>query len=123
MLGVKGMELVWFHVTDWNRSKQFYTETLGMQITFVDEEMGWMELRDPENLVVLALKKWTFNEPMPTGGGGCPIIQVEDLASTKEELETRGVEFAGPVIEVQGIRRLATFYDPDGNPVSLTQIW
>ncbi|MBL7032873.1 MAG: VOC family protein [Candidatus Delongbacteria bacterium] len=123
MIGVKGMELVWFFVTDWNSAKSFYRDTLGFKLVFVDDDEGWAEFQPEESQTRLAIKHWRLVSPSPRGGGGCPVIQVEDLDKAIAGLEQQGVAMAGPIQAVEGMKRHITFYDPDGNPIQLTQVW
>ncbi len=123
MIGVKGMELVWFFVSDWKSAVSFYRDTLGFKLVFVDDEEGWAEFRPGELEVRLAIKHWRLKSPSPRGGGGCPVIQVENLDATIAQLQEQGVTMAGPVQEVEGMKKHVTFYDPDGNPIQLSQVW
>lgn len=123
MIGVKGMELIWFFVIDWKSAMSFYRDNLGLKLLFVDEDEGWAEFQIGESETKLAIKHWKLQSPAPRGGGGCPVIQVEDLDKAIADLTDKGVKMAGTVQEVEGMKRHSTLYDPDGNPIQLTQIW
>ena len=45
-------------------------------------------------------------------------LQVEDVASARAELESRGVEFHGDILD-SGVCHMAFFKDPDGNALML----
>ncbi|MFN8124424.1 MAG: VOC family protein [Thermoleophilia bacterium] len=49
---------------------------------------------------------------------GHPALHVDDVAAARAELEAKGVEFLGPVIDT-GVCRMALFRDPDGNDLML----
>jgi catechol 2,3-dioxygenase-like lactoylglutathione lyase family enzyme len=50
---------------------------------------------------------------------GAPIaLQVDDVPAARAELESRGVEFRGDVVD-SGVCHQAFFADPDGNALGL----
>jgi CreA protein len=44
---------------------------------------------------------------------------VEDIEAARRRLEQREVRFDGPTRTIEGLVKLATFYDPDGNTFML----
>ncbi len=49
------------------------------------------------------------------GGGATLTFGVKDIDAAREQVEAKGVRFDGPTREIEGLVKLATFYDPDGN--------
>jgi predicted enzyme related to lactoylglutathione lyase len=47
-----------------------------------------------------------------------PALHVDDVAAAKAELEGKGVEFLGDIIDT-GVCHMALFRDPDGNDLML----
>ena len=47
-----------------------------------------------------------------------PALHVDDVAATRAELEAKGVEFAGDILDT-GVCHMAFFTDPDGNDLML----
>lgn len=47
-----------------------------------------------------------------------PALHVEDVADAKAELEAKGVEFQGDILDT-GVCHMAFFSDPDGNDLML----
>jgi hypothetical protein len=45
-------------------------------------------------------------------------LHVEDVAAARAELESRGVQFMGDILDT-GVCHMAFFADPDGNPLML----
>jgi catechol 2,3-dioxygenase-like lactoylglutathione lyase family enzyme len=45
-------------------------------------------------------------------------LHVDDVAATRAELETKGVSFAGDILDT-GVCQMAFFTDPDGNDLML----
>lgn len=110
----KRLDVISYAVTDWQRAKKFYTETLSLPVAnFFGDEVGWMELGDKDG-TNLALTPWTGQGEMPTRGGAVAVFEVADAFKVIEELRRRGVRCDDP-IGVPGMVTWANFYDPDGN--------
>jgi catechol 2,3-dioxygenase-like lactoylglutathione lyase family enzyme len=80
--------------TDAERSRAFYVETLGLR----PDEQGRLEFAPQKN--------------------AHPALHVDDVAAAREELEGRGVEFFGDILDT-GVCHMAFFTDPDGNDLML----
>ena len=104
-----------YAVTDWERAKRFYKETLGLPVLGGEVEVeGWMEFGDMEG-AHLAIMPWPGPGPLPSPeGGGLAIFSVDDAVQAVAELRKRGVRCDDP-IPVPGMVTWANFYDPDGN--------
>jgi catechol 2,3-dioxygenase-like lactoylglutathione lyase family enzyme len=95
------------------RSRAFYVETLGLR---PDERSGnefWIGetcfgIWEPARMGM------EF-QPQPNG---IVLLQVEDVAATRAELEEKGVEFVGDTFDT-GVCHMANFTDPDGNVLVL----
>jgi hypothetical protein len=46
---------------------------------------------------------------------------VKDIDAARKVLESKKVRFDGPTQEIPGMVKLATFFDPDGNPMMFYQ--
>ena len=112
------MFLAWYPVTDLDRAKEFYGNTLGLKKTY--EMQGWAEFGSSENgpSVGLSLVK----EPPPASGGATVVFRVPDLEVARKNLEKHGVGFEGEVMEVPGVVRIGTFRDPFQNRVQFAQM-
>lgn len=106
-------------VTDWNASRAWYSEKLGLQEQFASEEAGWADFVGPGGASI-GLNDLR-GEAHPGGGGTVITFGVADIDSARSELEAKGVQFAGPTEDIPGMVRLATFTDPDGNVMMLAQ--
>ena len=108
-----------YNVTDWQRSKKFYAETLELPVAaFISDEVGWMEF-GLEGGTHLAMSQWTGSGPFQKQiGGGIAIFAVEDAYATVAELRKRGVK-CEDVVAIPQMVTFATFYDPDGNMLQL----
>ena len=112
---IKKLGVVSYTVSDWQKAKKFYSETLGLPVAaFITDEVGWMEFGEKES-VHLAIMLWNRPGPMPKGpGGGIAVFEVDDAYAAVAELRKKGVK-CDDVIAVPNMVTYADFYDPDGN--------
>lgn len=117
---VKRLSTVWYYVSDWERAKQFYGETLGLPVAFAMEQAGWLEYGKPGH-PTLALNRWDRAEPMPPPqNDGIAVLEVENVRAFIDDLRARGVR-CDDVEEIPGTVILGTFYDPDGHRLQAAQ--
>lgn len=116
---LKALVDVSYNVSDWQRSKKFYGETLGLPVAaFIDDQVGWMEFGEKEG-THLAISLWRGPGPMPAGNGSATaIFSVEDAYAAVAELRRRGVR-CDDVIAIPQMVTYAAFYDPDGNELQV----
>jgi lactoylglutathione lyase len=114
-------------VSDMDRSKDFYTRTLGMQLR--RESQDWIEFAK-EGSTVLALhpiKKKTakqdkLNKQIKKSGSAILVgFNVSDLQSTCEELEKKNVKFYKNM-SIEHFGKHAIIEDPDGHLISLAEM-
>ena len=103
---------VWYGVGDLDAAQAFYTERLGFEELYRDNEGRWMRL--VRNGAELALAE------SPEQTGAVLAVDVEDVKKEADRLREAGVD-VGVVLEVTGMIRLVDVYDPDGNRLQLTQ--
>lgn len=120
-MGINHIQVVSIPVSDQERAKSFYVETLGFALKgdapFGDERR-WIEVVPHGATTSLSLVSWF--DSMPPGSLQGIVLGCEDIDTTYAELADRGVEFDGPVTEeFWGL--YATFKDPDGNGWVLSQ--
>jgi len=104
-------------VSDLERSVAWYRELLGFELIYKLDDMGWCELRTPWKGISIGLGQ----SETPTTGGTTPVFGVEDIDAARSHLETNGVRFDGETQVIPDMVKLATFYDPDGNPWMLAE--
>jgi catechol 2,3-dioxygenase-like lactoylglutathione lyase family enzyme len=102
-------------VTDVERSKAFYGETLGLPMT---SEQGFPEFKLGDNgfLYLLSLEAIGSQFRAPHDAGFA--LRVPDVEAARAELEEKGVAFNGPTLDT-GVCHMAFFADPDGNQIVL----
>ena len=95
---------------DIKRAKQFYTETLGLEIE--SEGESDMEFRCGQVTLDVFEPSSIGQEFAPSPAG--IALRVDDVDETRAELEAKGVQFDGETL-VTEVCRMAFFKDPDGN--------
>jgi catechol 2,3-dioxygenase-like lactoylglutathione lyase family enzyme len=98
---------------DWERSRAFYVDTLGLRPDDKAEAEFWVGqtcfgIWEPKRLGM---------EFSPQKNGHV-ALHVDDVQATRQELEAKGVEFAGDILDT-GVCHMAFFTDPDGNDLML----
>jgi len=111
---VEEVDFVSVLTQDIARAKQFYAETLGLPIeTESENDMEFtlgqvtLDVFDPSSL---------GQEFAPSPAG--IAIRVPNVAAARAELEAKGVQFDGEVLDT-GVCHFAFFKDPDGNRLML----
>jgi catechol 2,3-dioxygenase-like lactoylglutathione lyase family enzyme len=99
-------------------SISWFQEVLGFSEIFRAPEAGWAEITTSVEGVSLGFGE---NETVNGAGGNTPVFGVADIAAARAELEGKGVKFDGDTIEIPGMVKLATFFDPDGNTYMLAE--
>ncbi len=103
-------------VSDLSASKAWYQEVLGFQLLFELPDQEFCELASPVDRVTVGLSQ--VGE-IKAGSGTTLTFGVTSMETARSELERQGVRFDGPTEEIPGIVKLASFFDPDGNRLTL----
>lgn len=98
---------------DPDRSRSFYRDTLGLRPDEHGEYEQWagntcFGIWEPERLGM----------PFVAQKGNHWALGCDDVAATRSELEAKGVQFQGGVLDT-GVCHMAFFSDPDGNDLML----
>ena len=104
------------NVKDIDASIAWFNEMLGFEEIF--KVPGWAEVSTPTAGVTIGLAE---SETTEGSGGTTAVLGVTDIGAARAELETKGVRFEGDIVEMPGLVKLATFYDPDGNRYMFAQ--
>jgi len=105
-------------VSDYDRSLAWYRDVLGWDVVFELTEWKWAQLQSPVEGLLVGIGQ---SERVKEGGGATLTFTVKDIAVARGSLEAQGVRFDGETREIDGMVKLATFYDPDGNALMLSQ--
>ncbi len=108
--------LVSIQARDFERAVTFYTEVLGLALSFRHGSL-WAEVRAPGLTVGIE----TAGDGTVVGGGTTSVVfEVSDIARVVDGLRARGVSFLGPVQETF-YGKTASFSDCEGNPILLIE--
>ena len=105
-------------VSDYDRSLAWYRDVLGWNVVFELTDWKWAQLQSPVKDLLVGIGQ---SEQVREGGGATLTFTVKDIAAARGSLEAQGVRFDGETREIEGMVKLATFYDPDGNALMLSQ--
>jgi CreA protein len=104
-------------VSDRHSSAEWYNSMLGFEALYHADEAGWSELRTNTPGVTLGLGEHT----KPAPGNCVPVLGIDDLDAARQKLEQADVKFDGATETIEGMVKIATFYDPDGHAFMLAQ--
>jgi catechol 2,3-dioxygenase-like lactoylglutathione lyase family enzyme len=104
-------------VTDMQRSTTFYAETLGLPWLNEGSEQ-WPEFQLGENVSLYLMDPRNIGGEFRGPHTAHIALRVPDVAATRAELESRGVQFEGDIFDT-GVCHMAFFKDPDGNQLML----
>jgi predicted enzyme related to lactoylglutathione lyase len=113
---VTGVDFVPFSTQDLDRSMDFYGTKLGLPRSVYVPERNYAEFETGN--VTLSI---VVGEAMGIGHNvnrTAMALHVDDVAAARGELERRGVQFHGDILDT-GVCHMAFFEDPDGNALML----
>lgn len=124
---LKGIDVAVLFVTDLERSKGFYRDTLGIPLQFEDPNSSMFQLEKTMLILlnVTAARDLLSDDAVaasrPAGASSQLVSFVDDVDATYMELVARGVEFLRKPIDREWGMRTAHFKDPDGNIWEIAQ--
>ena len=113
---ITGTDFIAVPTQDYEKAAQFYGDVLGLEF---GKRWGNMPAGEFEtgNLTIAVMQSDAFGIEFKPHSH--PIeFHVDDFEAAKAELESRGVEFQGEVID-SGVCFQAFFSDPDGNALAI----
>jgi catechol 2,3-dioxygenase-like lactoylglutathione lyase family enzyme len=118
-MSITNIQLLSVPVTDQERAKDFYVNTLGFDLV-ADTSMGpgqrWVQVRPKGAETSITLVDWF--ETMPAGSLKGLVIETDDLPGDIEALGGRGMTITDEIQDAPW-GRFVTFTDPDGNGLIL----
>jgi catechol 2,3-dioxygenase-like lactoylglutathione lyase family enzyme len=113
---VRGTDFVFVPVTSFERAERFYGGVLGLECSarYRNEIGGEFETGTLSIQVIDVAKIGQEFRP----AGGAIALRVDDVASARADLESRGVSFHGETMD-SGVCHQAVFEDEDGNKLIL----
>jgi catechol 2,3-dioxygenase-like lactoylglutathione lyase family enzyme len=120
-MAVRDVKVISVPVSDQERAKAFYVDTLGFELTRDDDSIPgirWVQVTPKEASISLTLVTWF--ETMPPGSLQGLVLGSSDLRGDCEALAAADVEFERP-LEEQPWGLEAVIRDPDGNRLVLQE--
>jgi catechol 2,3-dioxygenase-like lactoylglutathione lyase family enzyme len=116
MTPITGTDFITVATQDFETAARFYRDVLGLE-----EGKRWGKMPAGEfetgNLTIAVLQSDAFGLEFRANSN--PIeFRVDDFEAAKAELESRGVQFKGDVID-SGVCFQTFFEDPDGNMLAI----
>lgn len=109
-------DLVWIPVVDFDRAKTFYQDELEFELVLEDSDSSWAEFQiSPGAKMAIHGVKATNANPI-----GALVLDVESLEKSELWLRGKGIKLFDKE-EIPGLAKLASFSDPDGNVIQLSQ--
>ena len=105
------------NVSDLERAIEWYKDVLGLELVYKLDRHGWCEMATATKHVTIGLGQTEEQK----AGGTTPTFGVVDIDAARKHLESKDVRFDGDTYEIEGMVRLAMFYDPDGNSFMLAE--
>jgi catechol 2,3-dioxygenase-like lactoylglutathione lyase family enzyme len=121
VVAIQDVIVVSVPVSDQDRAKAFYVDTLGFELVREDDSipgLRWVQVAPKATRIALTLVTWF--ESMPAGSLRGLVLTSDDLQGDYEALQAKGVEFDQPP-QQQPWATEAVFHDPDGNSLVLQQ--
>ncbi|MGE5405625.1 MAG: VOC family protein [Candidatus Saccharibacteria bacterium] len=104
-----------FNVSNLERAIAFYSEKLGFKVLDHDPSRGQAMLSTNSKDCIIGLAEAEAVVPAST----CITFEVANIDQAVQSLQERGIDFAGEIMIVPSVIKLATFYDPDGYKLML----
>ena len=109
---VTGVDFVGVPTRNLDAALAFYGETLGLERSVHVPERKYAEF-ETGNLTLSVFDAEGFGLEHRTNPNAI-ALHVDDVAAARSELEARGVDFTGEILDT-GVCHMAFFSDPDGN--------
>ena len=106
-------------VTDMERARRFYGETLGLP-EIEHPQQGFPEYQLGKNVSLYLLQMENIGQTFTAPHSGSIALRVPDVHEAQAELEAKGVTFEFDESPFDtGVCHMAIFKDPDGNQLML----
>lgn len=121
---ILGIDVSFIHVKDPEMMAKWYEEKLGLNILHKTLDLGWQEFTFPEKPTPTRFAL-DYSGPNSSEVELQPIVisfKVANIFSAVKILQEKGVEFYGEnIVHDVGPTLVATFSDPEGNWMQLSQ--
>jgi predicted enzyme related to lactoylglutathione lyase len=108
---------VWYNVKSIERTLAFYTEKLGFEVLFHNPEWGMAMVKTNTEGCVIGFSEAETVEPATSS----TVFDVENIDDAVSKLKRLDVSFSGEIEVIDDFVKLATFADPDGHSLMLSE--
>ncbi|MDF2659965.1 MAG: lactoylglutathione lyase [Paenibacillus sp.] len=108
---------VWYNVRDIGQSLAFYTGKLGFELLFHDPDSGMAMVKTNTDQCVIGFSQ--AEEVVPSTSS--TVFDVSNMEDAVHTLKQQGVTFIGDIETIPDFVKLATFTDPDGHSLMLSE--
>jgi predicted enzyme related to lactoylglutathione lyase len=116
---IKGLSWVGVRTERYSEVRAFYREGLGLEVDHEDKDFVVFKLPDGGKVEVFGPSDQDHTH---FDTGPVPGFDVDDIEAAREQLESRGAEFIGPIQRWEPTGEAwSHFRGPDGNVYELTQ--
>ena len=116
----KNVNVVQYHVSNWEAAKQFYHDALGWPVAFSSDEAGWCKWGQP-NETHIAINLWKAEYGPRPSHGAVAVLSVDDAHATAAALKAKGIK-VDDVIAIPNMVTYGTFYDLEGNSIQFASM-
>jgi predicted enzyme related to lactoylglutathione lyase len=113
---ISGVDFAGMPTRDLDSAIEFYGSTLGITRSVYLKERNYAEF-ETGNLTVSVFNPEAMGMEHHANPNAI-ALHVDDVAQARAELEDRGVQFTGEILDT-GVCHMAFFTDPDGNALML----
>jgi catechol 2,3-dioxygenase-like lactoylglutathione lyase family enzyme len=110
---ISSLDFVGIPSQDAERSRAFYVDTLGLRPDDNSRFEFWVG-----DTCFGIWEPAKFGMEFAAQNNAHPALHVDDVAVARTELEGKGIEFLGDILDT-GVCHMAFFKDPDGNDLML----
>jgi predicted enzyme related to lactoylglutathione lyase len=119
-MAIKSYDLAWISVSDMQKARNFFVDTLGMKVMDDQPNYGWLEVAG-EKGARIGIGIGAPESPLKAGNNAVISLSVDNLDATKKMLVSKNVTILGDIMEVPGQVRLLLIQDQDGNLIHLCE--
>ncbi len=120
-MAIKRIGLSWIGTTDIKKSKNFFTNILGLNVFEEQPEYGWLEVQGLQKGQTLGIGLASPESGMPAGVNAVVTFVVDNYDNMKQDLMEKGVTFFGELAGIPAVPRMICFKDPDGNTFQIVE--
>ena len=113
MTAIRRLDFIGVPSRDAERARAFYRDVLGLR----PDEHGQYEFWAGDTCLGI-WEPERVGRPFVAQKGNPLALGVDDVAAARAELEAKGVEFDGAILDT-GVCHMALFSDPEGNDLML----